>query len=334
LRLDKRGVGARDGHTNPAERSGVPAHGDSGAAPPGARDSQPGRDSEPGRGSQPGVGSADRVDEPRPRTGRNLPVAVAIGLTLGAAAIVTLFTVKATFLAYLAPLLAVAAWELQHALRSRRIHVPLLPIVAGGAAMVTLGYWVGARAAMAAMALTVIALLAWRLPGGAAGYLRDLTASIFAVGYLMLPAVFVAFVLARPRGAVSVLIFVVLAVCSDTGGYFAGTLIGRHPMAPAISPHKTWEGFAGSAAACLVAGGILLPTALHGHIWQGLVVGAAAVAAATLGDLVESMIKRDLDIKDMGSVLPGHGGVLDRIDSYLVVAPVFWLLLTAFIPAH
>jgi phosphatidate cytidylyltransferase len=103
-------------------------------------------------------------------------------------------------------------------------------------------------------------------------------------------------------------------------------------MAPVISPKKTWEGFAGSIAACLAAGAIGLPLLLHGHVWQGLILGAAAVAAATLGDLVESMIKRDLEIKDMGSVFPGHGGALDRIDSLLVMAPVAWLLLKVFVP--
>jgi phosphatidate cytidylyltransferase len=102
-------------------------------------------------------------------------------------------------------------------------------------------------------------------------------------------------------------------------------------MAPAISPKKTWEGLGGSAAACLLAGAIGLPLLLHGRLWQGLLLGAAAVAAATLGDLAESMIKRDLEIKDMGTVLPGHGGVLDRIDSLLIMAPVVWLLLTAFV---
>jgi phosphatidate cytidylyltransferase len=104
-------------------------------------------------------------------------------------------------------------------------------------------------------------------------------------------------------------------------------------MTPVISPKKTWEGFAGSAVACLVAGALCLPLLLHGHAWQGLLIGAAAVLAATLGDLVESMIKRDLDIKDMGTVLPGHGGILERLDSLLVCAPVVWLLLVAFIPA-
>ncbi len=125
-----------------------------------------------------------------------------------------------------------------------------------------------------------------------------------------------------------------LTVCSDTGAYAAGVLFGRHPMAPAISPKKTWEGLAGSLVLCLTAGGLSLPLLLHAQVWPGLVLGAAAVAAATLGDLVESMIKRDLAIKDMGSVLPGHGGVLDRIDSLLLVAPVSWLLLGLFLPGH
>jgi phosphatidate cytidylyltransferase len=105
-------------------------------------------------------------------------------------------------------------------------------------------------------------------------------------------------------------------------------------MAPAISPKKTWEGFAGSAAACLAGGALCLTLLLHGHAWQGLLTGAAAVLAATLGDLAESMIKRDLDLKDMGTLLPGHGGILDRLDSLLVCAPVVWLLLQAFVPAR
>jgi len=265
------------------------------------------------------------------RAGRNLPAAIAIGAALGAAALVTLFTVKATFLVYVGAVVALAVTELRHVLGTRGIRLPLIPIGAGGVAMFALAYWAGAQAALAALAVTVVALLAWRLPGGPAGYLRDVTASVFTVGYLPLMTVFVALMLARPDGARRVLIFLVLTVCSDVGGYAAGILIGRHPMAPAISPKKTWEGLAGSAAACLAAGAILLPALLNGQVWQGLVLGAAAVGAATLGDLAESMIKRDLEIKDMGSVLPGHGGILDRIDSLLMVSPVAWLLLTIFV---
>ena len=122
-------------------------------------------------------------------------------------------------------------------------------------------------------------------------------------------------------------------MCSDIGGYFTGILLGRHLMVPVISPKKTWEGFAGSALFCVVAGAIMLPLLLNGAVWQGLLVGAAALLAATLGDLAESAIKRDLEIKDMGTILPGHGGVLDRLDSLALAAPVVWLLLLVFIPA-
>jgi phosphatidate cytidylyltransferase len=266
------------------------------------------------------------------RTGRNLPLAVAVSVALGGLALLTLFTLKATFLCLLAAAVGAALWELSRAFGTRGIALPLPPIAAGGAAMLALAYWSGEQAALAAFAVTVVVLLAWRLPGGTAGYVRDLTAAIFTLTYLPFLALFVSLMLARPDGSRRTLIFVALAVCSDVGGYFAGILLGRHPMAPGISPKKTWEGFAGSVLVGVAGGAILLHTLLHGHLWQGIILGAAAVVAATLGDLAESMIKRDLEIKDMGSVLPGHGGVLDRIDSLLVVAPVVWLLLTVFLP--
>jgi phosphatidate cytidylyltransferase len=266
------------------------------------------------------------------RTGRNLPVALAVAVVLGGLALLTLFTLKATFLALVAAAVGFALWELSRALGTRGIALPLIPIAAGGAAMLALAYWSGEQATLAAFALTVVVLLAWRLRGGATGYVRDVTAAVFALAYLPFLAVFVPLMLARPDGSRRTLIFVALAVCSDAGGYFAGILLGKHPMAPGISPKKTWEGLAGSVLLGVTAGAILLVTLLHGHVWQGVILGAAAVAAATLGDLAESMIKRDLEIKDMGSVLPGHGGVMERIDSLLIVAPVAWLLLTVFIP--
>jgi phosphatidate cytidylyltransferase len=278
-------------------------------------------------------GEADPVSERKPsRTGRNLPVAAAVAVVLGGLALITLFTLKATFLAYVGLVVALALWELRQALLERGISLPLIPIVAGGAAMFTLAYWYGAQATLAALAITVVVLMAWRLPGGSAGYLRDLTASVFTLAYVPLMAVFVALMLSTPDGSRRTLVFILLTACSDIGAYFAGILVGRHLMAPAISPKKTWEGLAGSVVACVAAGAIALPTLLHGHVWQGLILGAAAVAAATLGDLVESMIKRDLEIKDMGSVFPGHGGAMDRIDSLLVMAPVAWLLLRVFVP--
>lgn len=299
------------------------------AIPPGGLSPEPALHAVPGARVPEPVTVAERQPI---KTGRNLPAALAVGLGLGALVLVTLFTVKATFLLYIAIVVALALWELSHAFAEQSIQVPFVPVAAGGIAMVTLAYWVGPKPAIAAVALTAIAVLAWRLPGGADGYVRDVTAGIFAVAYLPLLAVFVALMLAEADGARRVLLFVILAVCSDTLGYLAGSLFGKHPMAPVISPNKTWEGLTGSVLACLIAGAIGVPELLHGHVWQGLLLGAAAVAAATLGDLAESMMKRDLKIKDMGHLLPGHGGILDRIDSLLVIAPVVWLLLAVFVP--
>ena len=316
--------------TEPAGPAGPPAgqsdHGEPSAGPP-AGPAGP-------VGPPPGAAGPPPAGRQATRTGRNLPVAAAVGVLLGGFAIVTLFTLKATFLLLVALAVGWAMWEVSRAFAERDIAVSVIPAGAGGAAMVALAYWSGVQATLAALVVSVIVLIGWRLPGGATGYVRDVTASVFVLAYLPLPATFVALMLARPDGPRRVVIFVALAVLSDVGGYFAGILLGKHPMAPRISPRKTWEGLAGSLLAGLIGGAILLVTLLHGHWWQGAILGVAAVAAAVLGDLAESAIKRDLDIKDMGSVLPGHGGILDRLDSLLVAAPVVWLLLYLFIPVR
>jgi phosphatidate cytidylyltransferase len=302
-------------------------------APGSPEDPPPSEDPKaPGTASDPGIPS-----RPASRTGRNLPVATGVGAVLGGLVFLTLLTVKATFLIYVAAAIGVALIELAGAFRKSGINIPVIPVAAGGVGMLTCMYWLGPQAALAALALTVIAVFAWRLPGGPDGYVRDVTAGVFAAVYLPFLASFVAAMLSPADGPRRVITFIILTVCSDIGGYFAGITLGRggrHPMAPVISPKKTWEGFAGSVIACLIAGWLCLTLLLHGHAWQGLLTGAAAVLVAVLGDLAESMIKRDLDIKDMGTLLPGHGGILERLDSLLLVAPVVWLLLYAFIPVR
>jgi phosphatidate cytidylyltransferase len=346
--------GGEPGHTNGFGQAANPGQ----ASQPG-QFTGPERDpAEPGPGPGPGTAELDAVDfgpgpaqqapevagmspghpgpgpdgaEPkRSRAGRNLRAAIAVGVIMGAVALVSLFTVKVTFLIYVAAVVALAMWELARVLEARGIRLPLVPVAAGGAVMLALAYDIGERPLVAALAATAIAVLAWRMAGGSVGYLRDVTAGLFTLVYLPLMASFVGLMLAAPDGPRRILAWLVVTVCSDIGGYLVGSLLGRHPMAAVISPHKTWEGFAGSALACIVAGVLLLTLLLHGSWWQGVLLGVAAVGAATLGDLSESMIKRDLQIKDMGTVLPGHGGILDRIDSLLITAPVVWLLLVIF----
>ncbi len=174
--------------------------------------------------------------------------------------------------------------------------------------------------------------MVWRLADGAAGYLRDVSASVLVLIYLPLLAGF-AVLLAHPDdGAARVLAFIGTVVCSDTGGYAAGVTFGKHPLAPVVSKGKTWEGFAGSVAACCACGVLLMTLAFHEQWWKGAVFGGAIVLTATLGDLGESMIKRDLGLKDMGRLLPGHGGIMDRLDSLLPCAAVAYLVLSAYVP--
>ncbi|MFI9455087.1 MULTISPECIES: phosphatidate cytidylyltransferase [unclassified Amycolatopsis] len=267
------------------------------------------------------------------RAGRNLPAAIGVGLLLGAAIVTSLLTVRFLFIGIIAIAIAVGTIELAGALkRAAGIRIALVPVLVGGQAMIWLAWPYGREGALTAFVLTVLVCLLWRLPGGADGYLRDISASVFAVAYIPLFGAFAAMLVPPEDGVGRVLAFMIGVVASDTGGYIAGVLGGKHPMAPSISPKKTWEGFAGSLVAGVVAGALTLSLLLDGHAWQGVLFGAAIVCTATLGDLVESLIKRDLGVKDMGNMLPGHGGLMDRLDSLLPSAVVSWLLLSAFVP--
>jgi phosphatidate cytidylyltransferase len=268
------------------------------------------------------------------RAGRNLPAAIAVGVLLGAAILASLLTVRYLFIIVIAAAIAAGTIELAAALRrAAGIRIALIPVLAGGQAMIWFAWPFGREGALTAFVLTVLVSLLWRLPGGTDGYLRDVAATVFAAAYLPLFGSFAAMLVPPEDGVGRVLTFMIGVVASDTGGYIAGVLRGRHPMAPSISPKKTWEGFSGSLVAGIVAGALTLSFMLDGHAWQGVLFGAAIVLTATLGDLVESMIKRDLGIKDMGNLLPGHGGIMDRLDSLLPSAVVSWLLLSAFLPS-
>ncbi|MEV6050696.1 phosphatidate cytidylyltransferase [Streptomyces sp. NPDC052107] len=265
--------------------------------------------------------------------GRDLSAAIGVGIGLGVVIVASLFVEKAVFVGVIAVAVVVGLWELTSRLRERKdIKAPLVPLAVGGAAMVVAGYVRGAEGAWVAMALTALAALVWRMTESPEGYLKDVTAGVFAAFYVPFLATFVAMMLTASDGPWRVLTFLLLTVVSDTGAYAVGWRFGKHKLAPRISPGKTREGLVGAVLFAMVAGALCMQFLIHdGTWWQGLLLGLAVAASATLGDLGESMIKRDLGIKDMGTLLPGHGGIMDRLDSLLPTAPVVWLLLVLFV---
>ncbi|MFV0127526.1 phosphatidate cytidylyltransferase [Streptomyces sp. HMX112] len=269
------------------------------------------------------------------RAGRDLRAAIGVGVALGAVIIASLFIWKAAFVGVVVVAVVVGLWELTSRLAERKsIKAPLVPVALGGAAMVVAGYVRGAEGAWVAMALTALAVLVWRMTEPPEGYLKDVTAGVFAAFYVPFLATFVALMLAAEDGPQRVLAFLLLTVVSDTGAYAVGWRFGRRKLAPRISPGKTREGLVGAVTFAMAAGALCMEFLIHGGTWwQGLLLGLAVAASATLGDLGESMIKRDLGIKDMGTLLPGHGGIMDRLDSLLPTAPVVWLLLVVFVGA-
>jgi phosphatidate cytidylyltransferase len=268
------------------------------------------------------------------RAGRNLPAAIGVGLTLGALILGTLFTQRRIFVVVIAVAIGIGILELCRALTHNGMNAARTPLVMGGAVTIGAAYQRGSTALLFGIVATSLACLAWRLADGAPGVVRDWTASVFVASYVPFLAGFAAMMTAPDDGPARIASFIATTVCSDVGGYVAGVLKGKHPMAPSVSPKKTWEGFAGSTIACTACGVALVSSVMEIAWWQGVLFGLAVVVAATIGDLGESLIKRDVGIKDMGDLLPGHGGIMDRLDSLLVVAPVAWLLLSYWAPVR
>jgi phosphatidate cytidylyltransferase len=267
------------------------------------------------------------------RAGRNLPAAIGVGLGLGVVITAPLYSPwRWLFIGVLVAAVTLGTYEIVQSLRRLGALPPMPPLVLGGAAMVVFAYREGPEALFLGLVLTVLACLAWRMADPAEGFLRDVAASTFTAAYVPFLAGFCALLAIPADGPRRVTAFIAVVVCSDVGGYAAGVLLGKHPMAPSVSPKKSWEGFAGSLLACAAAGAIFFWTLFDASPLLGVAYGLAVVGSATLGDLGESMVKRDIGIKDMGTLLPGHGGIMDRLDSLLPTAPIAYLLLAAFIP--
>jgi phosphatidate cytidylyltransferase len=269
---------------------------------------------------------------PTGRAGRNLPAAVASAAVLLALIAGSLYFWKPAFVGVVAAAILLAVWEMRQALAEKDITLPFEPLVVGAVVMLVGAYVGGAPALVTAMAVTALGIMLWRLRGGVDGFVRDATAGVFTAVYIPFLAGFVLLLLKPDDGPLRVVTFILVTIASDIGGYFVGIFAGKHPMAPVISPKKSWEGFAGSAAFCVAAGWACVVYLLDGAWWVGVLLGLVAVVMATLGDLSESVIKRDLGIKDMSAIIPGHGGLMDRLDSLLATVAPTWLLLFYLVP--
>ena len=276
-----------------------------------------------------------RGPKPVGRAGRNLPAAIGIGVGLVLVVLISLVIWPAAFLGVIAVAAVVGVYEMVRALRSAGADAPLIPLVAGSLLMVGLAWRGGPDALLLGLLVTIAASVIWRIADGAAAFRRDLTASVLIaiyVPFLLSFGVLLQLPDADGDGRWRVLCTLLAVVLSDTGGYAVGVFFGKHKMAPSISPGKTWEGFAGSVVSAAAGSALLLHFLLAIPFYWGLLFGALISVVAVAGDLAESMLKRDLGIKDMSQLLPGHGGLMDRLDSILFAVPVAYLLLTLIAP--
>ena len=265
------------------------------------------------------------------KAGRNLPAAVASGVALAAIVIFSLATWKWIFGIVAIIALVIAVHEFVTILRTRDIKVARTPVYLAAVVIPSVAYVWGFEAQLIATGFFVLVVMMWRIRRGTEGFFADISASVLLIAYLPFMAAFLMLTLAAENGSWRVVVFILLTVANDIGGYAFGVFFGKHPMAPHISPKKSWEGFAGSVILQSIVGILAFIYIFDAPWWQGLAAGLILTVTATGGDFVESAIKRDLGVKDMGSIVPGHGGMMDRLDSLVPNAFASWAVFTVFL---
>ncbi|MDQ0851028.1 phosphatidate cytidylyltransferase [Arthrobacter sp. B3I9] len=289
-------------------------------------------------------GPGKQRSNPTPKAGRNLPAATAVGLGMLFLVLGGLLFLPLGFVLVTTTFAVFGVWEIFRALEAAGTRLPIIPVMAGTVAMPLGAYFGGSESLLFAMLISSVAVLLWRSLEGAAGSARGIFAGVFTLAWVPFLISFAVLPLHTsggrtpvglwpegvvPPGAWQIVTLLLLVVSNDTFGYLVGASLGKHPMAPKISPKKTWEGFGGSIAGAMVIGVLACLFVLDKPWWVGAVLAVGMVAAATAGDLAESMVKRELGIKDMSSILPGHGGVMDRLDSIVFASPVAFILFSA-----
>jgi phosphatidate cytidylyltransferase len=261
------------------------------------------------------------------RAGRKLGPSILVSLSLVALIWVSLAFEPIVFAGVVTLAVILGIREISRAFAAAKTNISTNALIAAAIGLSVATWFDGVEGLAVATAVALPILLINLLRSGPEGFVRSATAMTLALIYLPFLAGFIILLGHNENGLERVMTFVILVGCNDTFGYFVGVLIGKHPMAPNISPKKSWEGLAGSIVFTMLGGGIMFHYVLDIHWHIGAIVGLLIVFTATSGDLIESAMKRDLHLKDMGSLLPGHGGVLDRLDSVLLSAPALWLAL-------
>lgn len=274
--------------------------------------------------------------------GRSLSKSVAVGLVLAAIFLASILFFKELFILLALVATAIGAWELSTALRTKGWYVPRVPAVVGSVIIMPATYYGGPIVQWLVSLGIVAALILWRTvhliwERRKANFqtlqrtVRDYGAAAFLVIYLPLSLSFTMLMLRRPEdGQWWILTFVTSVALIDSAGYLFGRVFGKHKLAPGVSPKKTWEGLAASIFFGASSAILFTVFLLGGPWWVGLILAAGLILSAVFGDLAESLIKRDLGMKDMSKLLPGHGGMMDRLDSMLPSALMAYLVMVVF----
>ncbi len=258
------------------------------------------------------------------RAGRKLLPSILVSLSLLTLIFGSISLEPKLFLALICVVIMLGVRELTHAYRAGGIELPDLPIMAVSLVILLASWFGGTEGLAVSTGLSIPILMFFLLLISQKDFIKRSTSAVFAVCYLAVLGGFILLVANDADGGKRILALVILISCNDTFAYFAGVLFGKHKMAPTISPKKSWEGLIGGLIASVIGGGLVFNFAFETAWYVGSAIGVMTVVTATCGDLIESAIKRDLAIKDMSNLLPGHGGIMDRLDSALFTAPAVW----------
>lgn len=304
------------------------------------------------------------IPKPKNSAGRDLKAAIPVGIGLFTIVLLAIFVIPFGWYPLVALAILLGQWEVITRVTEAGYVVQRWCLLFGGQLMLWLSWPFGTTGLVSGFVAAVLLLMFSRLfyagpaaeqrhpqqsldsgasaqpdqsekqgKQGPKNYVRDTSMGVFILTWIPLFGSFAAMMsLLRGHddvpGSMFIITFMLCVIASDTGGYIAGVMFGSHPMAPTVSPKKSWEGFAGSTISSAVVGALMVGNLLYYDWWWGVLLGFGLAVCATLGDLLESQFKRELGIKDMSNMVPGHGGVMDRLDGMLPSAMVTWLVLS------